>query len=134
MGAPEATAVPMQWQWQGGPESDDVLGEWVLPVAVIFVDVNKFKAINDTFGHKRVTTCWLGGAHTGGCTGETDHVARFGGDEFVIVLRMVGRRGRGCERPGEAHVGGGAAGAGAVLGQYWGRRWWSRSSRRRWTR
>jgi diguanylate cyclase (GGDEF)-like protein/PAS domain S-box-containing protein len=56
-------------------------------VAVLYVDLDNFKVINDTMGH-----------HTGdsllqetaerlqGCTRETDLVARQGGDEFLILL------------------------------------------------
>jgi diguanylate cyclase (GGDEF)-like protein len=61
------------------------------PVAVVFVDVDDFKAINDTFGHeagdefiKHVARC------LSGLAGVEDFAARPGGDEFTVAL--VGRK------------------------------------------
>ena len=65
------------------------------PFALIIVDIDNFKTINDTFGHstgdaliKRVAST-LDGAFR-----NVDHVCRIGGDEFtVIVTDMVKKNG-----------------------------------------
>jgi len=64
------------------------------PLAVIYLDLDCFKEINDTFGHgagdsvlQHVATQLMASVR------RTDTVARIGGDEFVIVLPGVGERG-----------------------------------------
>jgi diguanylate cyclase len=63
-------------------------------VAVIYQDLNSFKRINDTFGHSvgDAVLCTVAGKLTGAVNalaGEPPHLslARFGGDEFVILVR-----------------------------------------------
>jgi diguanylate cyclase (GGDEF)-like protein len=57
---------------------------------LIYVDLDKFKPINDTYGHqygdwvlqeiaKRITSC----------TRETDLVCRMGGDEFCVLIKNI---------------------------------------------
>ena len=61
--------------------------------AVVFIDVDSFKAINDTYGHAVADEVLVGIARrvSGSVRGQ-DTVARIGGDEFVIVLRGIHRR------------------------------------------
>ncbi|MDD3450156.1 MAG: GGDEF domain-containing protein, partial [Gammaproteobacteria bacterium] len=65
-------------------------------LAVFFMDLDRFKDINDTLGHavgdsllKEVA------ARLSGCVRESDTVARLGGDEFTLILT-------GLQRPDDA--------------------------------
>jgi diguanylate cyclase (GGDEF)-like protein len=59
-------------------------------VAIMFMDLNRFKPINDTFGHKAGDMVLKAVANRlDSCTREVDTVARFGGDEFVIALADI---------------------------------------------
>jgi len=61
-------------------------------IAVLFVDLDRFKFINDTFGHdmgdnalKQVSQ------RLRHCIREEDTVARMGGDEFTVILTELGK-------------------------------------------
>lgn len=60
------------------------------PVTVVFLDLDRFKAVNDAFGHDAgdevLRSCAL---RLQSLVRDTDCVARVGGDEFVVVCEGV---------------------------------------------
>jgi diguanylate cyclase (GGDEF)-like protein len=68
--------------------------EWVsaiqmqLPLGMLMIDIDCFKQYNDTYGHMQGDICLreIAGAIKEAAHYACDYVARFGGEEFVVLL------------------------------------------------
>jgi diguanylate cyclase (GGDEF)-like protein len=61
--------------------------------AVLMLDLNKFKAINDTYGHAAGDKVLITVAQRlVSIVRESDTVARLGGDEFVLIVESITQR------------------------------------------
>ena len=64
------------------------------PLSLLFVDLDGFKQVNDRFGHLCGSRALVEAAAViRRCARETDVTARFGGDEFALVLPDTGSEG-----------------------------------------
>lgn len=61
--------------------------------SIVYMDIDKFKQVNDTLGHEAGDMLLVEvGKRLLGCVRGMDSVARFGGDEFVILLEELQSR------------------------------------------
>ena len=68
-------------EWQQAAEQ----GEWL---ALLFIDIDFFKKINDNYGHMAGDECLIQAAAiiNGAVESGNDIVARYGGEEFAVLL------------------------------------------------
>jgi diguanylate cyclase (GGDEF)-like protein len=75
----------MEEEWRRACRNDD-------PLSLIMIDLDHFKALNDSFGHQRGDECLIRIATElrSHVRRSGDLIARFGGEEFVVLLPQTG--------------------------------------------
>lgn len=62
------------------------------PVSIVMIDIDNFKQINDTYGHKAGDQVLIKLAHIlNEAVRKSDVICRFGGEEFIILLPKTGK-------------------------------------------
>lgn len=62
-------------------------------MALLFIDLNRFKWVNDTLGHQTGDVLLREAAQRmAACLRESETIARIGGDEFTVILSDIGDR------------------------------------------
>jgi len=63
-------------------------------IAILFIDLDHFKEVNDTLGHHQGDVLLVDAARRiRSCVRESDTVARLGGDEFTVILSELSETG-----------------------------------------
>ena len=88
----ELTGIPNRaYLHRHGPPLLSLAERRKSPVAMLFCDLNRFKAVNDTLGHETGDTVLRDVAHAMASRVRAyDLLARLGGDEFVLLMPDAG--------------------------------------------
>lgn len=75
----------MQHEWERGLK-------YKRPLALMILDIDRFKEYNDYYGHKAGDECLIRVAQAlTDSLCEDDLLARYGGEEFVVIMRELGK-------------------------------------------